>query len=44
MINISLGLFGIYNSVFLVKDMFEKEGNNKKVEVIDLFSGLIGIG
>ncbi len=44
MINISSGLSGTYNSALLAKDMFEKEGNNKKVEVIDSLSGSIGIG
>ncbi|OMK14992.1 hypothetical protein BER43_003909, partial [Clostridioides difficile] len=29
-INISSGLSGTYNSALLAKDMFEKEGNNKK--------------
>ncbi|AXU72679.1 DegV family protein [Clostridioides difficile] len=43
-INISSGLSGTYNSALLAKDMFEKEGNNKKVEVIDSLSGSIGIG
>ncbi|EGT2203684.1 DegV family protein [Clostridioides difficile] len=43
-INISSGLSGTYNSALLAKDMFEKEGNNKKIEVIDSLSGSIGIG
>lgn len=43
-INISSGLSGTYNSALLAKDMFEKEGNNKKIEIIDSFSGSIGIG
>ncbi|MGO1041530.1 DegV family protein [Clostridioides difficile] len=43
-INISSGLSGTYNSALLAKDMFEKEGNNKKIEIIDSLSGSIGIG
>ncbi|MCC0761487.1 DegV family protein [Clostridioides sp. ES-S-0006-03] len=43
-ISISSGLSGTYNSALLAKDMFEKEGNNKKIEIIDSLSGSIGIG
>lgn len=41
---LSSKLSGTYNSAILAKDILEKEGYNKKIEIIDTMSGSVGQG